>query len=147
MFVTYTPQDPADGEPREWTFTAGRVRASEAQLLEREFGENWDNFTMGVQSGSMKARRVLLWHLLRRDHPMLRFDDVPDFFADELTVEMEVAELAPMIDRISKANLPAEKREQIVAALDLAMSDAMAREDERVALAGKASSTTPTDGG
>lgn len=139
MFVTYKPEDPADGDCQEWTFTPGRIRASEAQILEREFGENWDNFAAGVQSGNMKARRVLLWHLLRRAHPLMKFADVPDFFTSELTVEFEVSELAPLLEKIAKATLPDAQKEQTVAALELAMSEAMEREGALAEEPGKAS--------
>lgn len=139
MYVTYAPEDPADGDRQEWTFAPGRVRASEAQVLEREFGENWDNFAAGVQSGNMRARRVLLWHLLRRTHPLMKFADVPDFYADELKVEFEVSELLPLLDKIAKATLPAGQKEQTIAALELAMSEAMEREGTVAEAPGKAS--------
>lgn len=143
MHVTYTPED---GDRQEWDFNPGRVRSSEARVLEKVFGENWETFTVGVQSGNIGARRVMLWHLLRLQHPMLRYDDVPDFYTDELVVEFSTAELAPMLDRMRKANLPEDKREQVLAALDFAMSEAMAREEGESG--GKALSTTsPTDGG
>jgi hypothetical protein len=134
MFVTYAPEDPSDGDRQEWTFKPGRVRASEAQVLQRQFGENWDAFALGVQSGDIHARRVLLWHLLRLEHPTLAFKDVPDFFTEELTVEFDSAELVPMRERAEKAGLPEEKRQQVLAALDLALTEAM----EREAGAGKA---------
>lgn len=147
MFVTYAPEDPADGDRREWTFKTGRIRASEAQVLERQFGANWDNFALGVQQGNMHARRVMLWHLLRREHPMLRYDDVPDFFTDELTVEFSVEELTPLREQAAKAALPEVQREQLMAAIDLAMSEAMAREDAQAELGKALSPTSPTNGG
>lgn len=145
MHVTFAPED---GDRQEWNFKPGRVRASEAQVIEKQFGGNWDEFAMGVQSGNIKARRVMLWHLLRLEHPMLRFQDVPDFFADELLVEFTVEELAPMRDRLQKATLPEDQRDQVLAALDLAMSEAMEREATNAELVGKAPSPTPpTSGG
>lgn len=144
MHVTYAPED---GDRQEWNFKPGRVRASEAQVLERQFGENWDNFAAGVQSGNMRARGVLLWHLLRRDHPMLKFVDVPDFYADELKVEFSVDELVPLREKLQKATLPEGQLEKMLAALDLELSEAMEREAAQAEV-GKAPSPMPkTDGG
>lgn len=128
MFVTYAPEDPADGDRQEWTFKPGRVRASEAQVIQRQFGENWDSFALGVQSGDIHARRVLLWHLLRLEHPTLLFKDVRDFFTDELKVEFDSAELVPLVERMEKSSLPDDKKQQALAALDLALTEAMERE-------------------
>lgn len=140
MFVTYAPEDPADGDRQEWTFKPGRVRASEAQALQRQFGENnWDAFVLGVQLNDVHARRVLLWHLMRREHPRLAFNDVPDFYADELTVKFDVAELTPLLEQMEKSNLPEDKKQQAHAALDLALTEAMERESTAGEVSGKAS--------
>src|SRR5882757_2249763 len=96
MYVVYAPENPADGDRHEWSFSPGRVRADEAELLEKEFGGTWDEFQAGVQQGSMKARRVMLWHLLRLTHPGMNFRDVPNFISDELTVEYSVKELTKL---------------------------------------------------
>lgn len=143
MYVTYAPED--GSPPREWDFDPGRIRASEAEVLERQFGGNWDEFQLGVQAGNMRARRVMLWHLIRRDHPTLRFDDAPDFFADELKVQFTSKELEPIRERLAKANMPAAQREQALTAVDLELTEAMAREERA---GGKAlSEISPTAGG
>jgi hypothetical protein len=136
VHVTYKPED---GDQQEWTFDPLRIRASQAELIERRFGENWEAWTGGVQAGNMKARRVLLWHLLSREHPTLRYEDVPDFYAGELLVQHSVAELAEIRARVEKSSLPDDKREIVLAAFDREMTEAMARED---ASPGKASSAT-----
>ena len=125
MHITYAPED---GDRQEWDFDAGRIRASVAEMIERRFGGNFDAWAAGVQSGSMKARRVLLWHLISLQHPGLRYEDVDDFFADELVVEYPVKELAEVRDRILKANLDEDRREMTLTALDIEMTKAMERE-------------------
>ncbi len=114
-----------------------RVRQSEAELIEKRYGQNWDKFRADVQSGSAKARRVLLWHLMRRDHHTLRFEDVPDFYTGELLVEHSADELTALKDRLMKANLPDEEREQILVGLDIEITEAMARGEQ---IEGKATS-------
>jgi hypothetical protein len=128
LHVTYTPED---GDAQEWEFDPLRIRSSQAEMIESRFGENWEAWTAGVQSGNMKARRVLLWHLLSREHPTLRYEDVPDFYAGELVVQHSVAELTRLREPIETSNLPADKREIILAAFDREMTDAIAREEAR----------------
>ena len=53
--------------------------------------------------------------LLRRDHHTLLFEDVPDFYSDDLLVEHSVDELAAMRDKVAQANLPEADREQALA--------------------------------
>lgn len=127
MLVTYTPES---GDAQRWEFDPKRVRASEAEAIEKRAGENWDSWLFAVQAGSMRARRVLLWHLLRREHPSLRWEDTPDFYAGELLVEHTVAELTEIRDRVEAARLSADQREQALTALDVAITEAMARQAE-----------------
>lgn len=137
MYVTYAPEDPADGDRQEWTFEPGRVRAAEGQALLREFGEtSWDLFVQGVKVNNLHARRVLLWHLLRRAHPLMRFADTPDFYAAEVTVELDSSELAGFrksVEDSSQASLPADK-----ALMLQALDDEITTAEKREAEAGKA---------
>ncbi|MFC7380894.1 hypothetical protein [Sphaerisporangium rhizosphaerae] len=125
MFVTYKPED---GDEQRWEFNPKRVRASKAEMIEKRAGENWDAWLASLQSGNMRARRVLLWHLLTVDHPTFRWEDVPDFYASELMVEHSVAELTEIRDRVTKAKLPADQVDQILSALDGEIASAMERE-------------------
>jgi hypothetical protein len=124
MHVTYTADD---GAVQRWEFNPLRVRSVEAELIEKRYGQPWDKFVADVQSGSMKARRILLWHLLKQEHHTLRYEDTPDFYAGDLAVEHTVTELNEIRERIEKAELPEAEREQVMAALDIAISDALAR--------------------
>lgn len=147
MFVTYTPENPVDGDAQEWVFDPGRVRASEGQVILREFGQNsWDLFVQGVQGNDLHARRVLLWHLLRRTHPLVRFADTPDFYADEMVVSFSSVELAAMGDRLDA--VPAAQREMARAMYDTELAEALKREaDMGKALSDPTSSPDSTTGG
>lgn len=135
MFVTYKPED---GDRQEWTWNPGRVRASEGQALLRTFGEtSWDMFVQGVRQNDLHARRVLLWHLLRRDHPMVKFADTPDFFADEMEVEFSAAELADILEKVSTGPAPSAQKAQAIEVLTAELEVARARE-EMEGLEGKA---------
>lgn len=135
MFVTYTPDE---GDAQRWEFDPDRIRQSRAEIIEKRYGKNWDQFRAGVQSGDSKARRVLLWHLLSLEHHTLRYEDVPDFFMGAVLVEHSRGELVVLRDRLTKANLPADEREQMLTALDIEITNAIDSE----AAPGKASSPT-----
>lgn len=126
MQITYTPEGSTDRQT--WSFDHGRVRASAAEMIEKRFGDNWDAFVAGVQSGNMRARRVLLWHLMTQAHPGLKFEDVPDFFADEVKVEFTTAELTAIRARMEKAKVAEDVRERTLAAIDTELAEAAVRE-------------------
>lgn len=126
MIVTYSPED---GESRRWEFDPDRVRQSEAEMVEKRYGRTYDQWRQAVIQGDSKARRVLLWHLLRREHHTLRYEDTPDFYTGELTVEFSRGELLTIRDRVMKANLSDEEREQILTALDIEITDAIGDEE------------------
>lgn len=96
MRVTYKPED--GNEPQSWDFNPNRVRSSEQVIVEKQFGGTWLEFKTGVMSGSAAARRVLLWHLIRREHPAHSFRDTPDFYDDELLIEQTLAEITASYD-------------------------------------------------
>lgn len=142
MHVTYKPED---GDQQEWDFTAGRVRSGEAGLMQERFGGTWEQFDVALQKGDIIARRVLLWHLLRLEHAKLRWEDTPDFFAEELIVEFSVKELTQMIEDIQQARGIAEgQREQILAAFATELEKAAAREGVGPKAASPASLTSET---
>lgn len=129
MWVTYKPEDQPDDAAQRWEFNPDRVRTSEAEIIEKRYGANWDTWRNDVRAGSARARRVLLWHLIRRQHPHLRYEDTPDFLMVELLVEHSVAELLELKERLAKVKLDDEStREQMITALDIEITEAMARE-------------------
>lgn len=139
MHVIYKPED---GDRQEWTWNPGRVRASEGQVLLRTFGEtSWDVFVQGVRQNDLHARRVLLWHLLRRDHPLVKFADTPDFFADEMTVEFSSTELAELRDMVAASPAPADKKAEALVLFEAQLDEALARE---AAAGGEGKALTPT---
>lgn len=130
MYVIYAPQDPADGDRQEWSFDPTRVRANVGQVLLKEFGQNsWDLFIQAVKINDPHARRVLLWHLMSRDH-VVRFSDVPMFFIGEVTVEFDSADLIDMragVENSSQSTLPADK-DRMLEAFDAEIEAALKRE-------------------
>lgn len=148
MYVVYAPEDPADGDRQEWTFEPGRVRAAEGQALLREFGEkSWDLFVQGIKVNNLHARRVLLWHLLRRTHPLMRFSDTPDFYADEVTIDFSSKELTELLDAVRTSNEAPDMKAQLVAAFESEIEVALKREaDEGKALTPTSTTESTTTG-
>lgn len=120
MIIVYSPEG---GDKQQWEFAPGKVRSTEVERIEKRYpgGDDvgyWPTFLADVNKGSVTARRVLLWHLIRRDHPTLRWEDTPDFYADELSVVMSLTELVEIRDRVSRDKaIDAEIREQAIDAL------------------------------
>lgn len=101
MYLTYKP---ADGEPQQWSFQPAKMKAHEAEAIEKKTGWDWGEFGEHLLKGSVLARRALLWTFLRRLHPVLRFEDV-DFAVDELTLELDRAELVAQREQLSKLDI------------------------------------------
>jgi len=134
MRVTYTPEgNPADR--KVWTFDGRRVRQSEAAIIERQYGKPYAQFVAEAQGGSIRALRVLVWHLMRvaDGHATLRFDDVPDFYVGEVELSHSSAELREGRENLMRAALDPAEREQALAIVDAQI--AAAEHDETIAAA------------
>lgn len=126
MYVEWDPEDGSDKQT--WTFDPKDVLRKEATDIERQYGEAWDNWINGLRLGEIKARSILLWHMLRQVHPKLRFEDVPDFRVRQLTVHMGVNELTDLLKRMARMKLTDETREAATAAIEADIKEAMERE-------------------
>lgn len=127
MFVTYQPEG---AEVRRWVFDPEKIRISEAEIIEKRSGQTWEMFLQSVQTGSLAARRVLLWTLLKRDHLSLRWDDCPDPYASELLVEYSAAELREILANLKKAtHVQEDEREKMIIAFKQEIKTAEKREE------------------
>lgn len=61
---------------------------------------------------------MLLWHLLREQHPTLRYEDTPDFRRKQLKVEFSRGELKVMRDQIAEKVGDAAERQVALDLLD-----------------------------
>lgn len=76
MLVIYSPEG---ASPREWEFKPDEAWSFETELIESVGGQtwlSWDGFLAMLGVDNTKAQRALLWMLLRRDDPKLRFSDL-----------------------------------------------------------------------
>ena len=118
MHVTYDPTDPADGEPAEWDIDLRRIRQSEAERIEKAFGGTKDQWDGAILTGDSKARKVLLWHLMRREHPNMPLAAVPDFYTGELTVDLSLDDLRRLRKQLEQAPLTPDEKTDILERID-----------------------------
>lgn len=74
--LIYTPEGE---DSQEFDFDPDTVFSLEAEALEDVGGDSWDSYAEWIDkvgSGNIRARRALLWILLRRSNPKLRFEDL-----------------------------------------------------------------------
>jgi hypothetical protein len=126
MYVTWDPEDGTDKQTYE--FDSEDMLRSEATAVEKHFGQPTDVWLDQLRGGSVKARAVLLWLLLRRDHPKIRFDDTPDFRLRQVKVEMSSSELYKLKGQVDRTKMDPDTREQLDAAFERDIADAIERE-------------------
>lgn len=100
MRIEYTAEGAS--EPTVWTWDKDDVLSTHAEMIEKRFGDTWEKFNVALAQGAMRARRILLWHLMFLVHPGLRIEDVPPFRARDFKVEFGYAEIVDMIERLAK---------------------------------------------
>lgn len=127
-FVTYA----ADGEPiREWDVDVDDLPESAAEKIERQYKKatadptmTFDHFRLTLYQGGSVARRVLLWHLMREEHPSLRYEDTPDFRRKQMKVEFSRGEYKVMYDQVMEKAGDTAEREAALAMLEEEMRTA-----------------------
>lgn len=87
---------PEGAEPREWELDPSRLMSPEVEAIERHTGLTFQQWAEGIGTGSFLAIHGLLYVLLKRTHPTLRWDDVQFCMAD-LDFAMDDAEAATLI--------------------------------------------------
>jgi len=123
MLFSYKPDD---GDAQQWTFRPRKFPSHEAEAIENATGMTWSEFSEQVLKGSVRARRALLWILLRRQHPVLKFNDVA-FSLDEVELELEPDELRAMRGELEKVDDP-DVRSLALAQIDEQIAEAEAKD-------------------
>jgi hypothetical protein len=116
MLIIYRPEG---DEPREFEFDPDNVWSWDAELIESVGRPTWVSFEADfldlLRAGNFKARRALLWVLLKREKPELRFADLA-VKVHELSLGMDKAERKMLRERLAAGDLTEEQR---AAAADL----------------------------
>lgn len=94
MIIEYTPE----GADRQ-RFDAGRLRASEIQIIERTADGRWGEIKEAMSEGDLNAMRTIAYVIRKRSEPGLRIGDF-DPFEDELRVRLDARETRAYAERI-----------------------------------------------
>lgn len=114
MIVTFTP---TEGDSRVYEFKPREVLNSDAEMLERLSGVNYQQFVQRLTAGNAAARRAVVYMLERRAHPTLKWDAF-DFPYGAVEVEYDRDEYAAMREAIeADKSLDDEARASVVASL------------------------------
>ncbi|MGW7239739.1 hypothetical protein [Streptomyces sp. NPDC054804] len=129
MIIFY---EPADGTPQRFEAGHGRLRASEIQVIERTAGEPWAKIKEQISDGNLNAMRVVVWALLKRSQPALKFGEFDPFegelrsrlderevrgFAEAFVAKFadEPEELAEAFDELRESAADAEVADRVIA--------------------------------
>lgn len=136
MKVTYRPEG---AEPREWTgVKRGKIMSPEAELIERHtgwrFGQWWDE----LFADSMLAAHALLYVLLKRSTPTIKWEDV-QFCEDDYSLDPELDEHRDARDTLVAIRDAGEQLSDAQTAYLTELDDILAAADDEAAEVPKAS--------
>jgi hypothetical protein len=94
VIITYSPEG-AEAQHLD----AGRMRASEIQIIERTADGHWDEIREAMSNGDINALRTVAWMVKKRTEPALRFTDF-DPWEGELRVRLDAREVRGYATRI-----------------------------------------------
>lgn len=106
---------PEGAEPRSWDFAPDRLLNVEAIAIEKVTGLTLAGLMAGIKASSMTAITGLLWVLLKRGEPSLRFEQV-QFSLSEVDFEVDDDEAA---DILASLEAKQDRTDDEQAALDL----------------------------
>ena len=85
MLFVYSPEG---ADPKKWPFDPSKLMSPEAETIERHTGMTFAEWGASVPKGSMLALHGLLYVLLKRSDPTLKWDSV-QFCLAEIDFELE----------------------------------------------------------
>lgn len=88
MYFVYKPEGV---EPTRWKFEPFKLMSPEVEAIEDHTGLAFKDFLEAFQGGSFKAIHGLLWVLMKRDRPTLKWHEV-QFCMDDIDFELEPGE-------------------------------------------------------
>lgn len=121
MQFTYTPEGSED-EPQVWDFEPGKLLNPEAEAIEKHTGMTFGEWQQKVLNGSVTALHGLLYVLLKREIPTLRYDQVK-FRVDEVTFEFTDEEKRAIIKALDEARADGPLDDQQLALYDQLAED------------------------
>jgi hypothetical protein len=124
MWLVYKPDE--ESEPQELWLDLDDIPDRETEMLEARSGFDWEEFKLKVLKANTKARRALLWYMLRREHHTLRYEDVK-FTPKTFTVEFDAQELGQQVAELEKIESPSEIQSMALEAFRFQIASGEAR--------------------
>lgn len=91
---------PEGADPTKWEFNPERLMSPEVEAIERHTGMTFGEWADAVGKGSAVAIHGLLYVMLKRKHPTLKWDEVVFCMAD-IDFEMDPDEQRAAVDRLT----------------------------------------------
>lgn len=98
MYFVYKPEG---AEPKRWEFEPTKLMSPEAEAIERHTGMTYQQWTQAVRDGSMLALHGLLYVMLKRTEPTLKWESV-QFCLDSVDFELDDDETSDTIANLEK---------------------------------------------
>jgi hypothetical protein len=148
MLVIYKPED-ENGTVRQdmaWEkeFQPTRVRANRAEMIEKRYGSRYADWVNAIQAGEVKARRVLMWHLLSLDHPSFKMEDVPDFMFGELELDYSLADLQKLRVQVDESAMDDTAKSETLERLDMEIATRLVKGTEELTAEDLGKAHTPS---
>lgn len=93
---------PEGAEAKRWEFEPNKLMSPEAEAIERHTGLTFQEWGQAVTKGSILALHGLLFVLLKRSDPTLKWDAV-QFCMDDLDFQLDDEETAQAIGNLESA--------------------------------------------
>ena len=127
MIIIFHPEG---GERRTWNLKELRFMSSEAETVERSTGLEWQQAKARVIKGSMLALRAIVWVLVKREDPTLRYSAF-DPAENEIGVDYDAEEWSVIREEITvRPDMDEETRAATLAQLDAEAANAVTSEPE-----------------
>lgn len=120
MLFVYQPEGAAR---TAWEFEPNKLMSPEAEAIERHTGMTYNEWTQAVTKGSMLALHGLLYVMLKRKEPTLKWDSV-QFCLDDVDFELDDTETADAIAKLEAEPALTEAQERLLATLRAGQGDA-----------------------
>lgn len=122
MYLRYHPE--GSEEPTIFNYNPKKMMSAERELIEKKTNFTFEQFHTKLLEGSSICRRVLLFVMLKRTAPGIRFEDV-DFAWGECELGLYKHEIEEMQEQVEKSSAPDGQREEALRQLREMLADAV----------------------
>jgi hypothetical protein len=117
---------PEGADPLRWEFDPNRLMSPEVEVIERHTGLTFGEWADAVGRGSFTAIHGLLYVLLKRKHPTLKWDEVAFCMADidfEMSVEEQRAAVAELEAKAASGSPLTEAEADVLTEMRAALAE------------------------